>query len=219
MPKHCKMVLAEDHTILREGLRALLAGEPGIEIVCEADNGREAVRCVDKHAPDLILIDLSMPKMNGLEAIRDIRRRHPGTRILVLTVHKSEEYIHASLEAGADGYVLKDSSHAELLMAIRSVSEGKRYLSPDASGAVIEGYLEGQKMTRKRSIVDELTQREREVLKLIAEGYRNREIADLLFISVKTVEKHRGSLMKKLGLHNSAALTAFAMEKGIIGNQ
>lgn len=216
MKKSCRMVLAEDHTILREGLRALLSSEPGVEIVCEAKDGHEAVRCVDTSSPDMILMDLSMPKMNGLEAIRDIRKRHPGTKILVLTVHSTEEYIHAALEAGADGYVLKDSSHAELLMAIKSVASGKRYLSPEASGKVIEGYLEGQKVRRKKTLMDELTQREREVLKLIAEGYRNREIAEMLFISVKTVEKHRGSLMKKLDLHNSAALTSFALEKGLI---
>lgn len=217
MNKPCRIVLAEDHTILREGLRALLSTEPGLEIVCEAEDGRQAVRCVDSCSPDLILIDLSMPKMNGLEAIRDIRKRHEETKILVLTVHRTEEYIHAALQAGADGYVLKDSSHAELLMAIRSVAAGKRYLGPGASEKVIEGYLEGQKNTRKRSVLDELTQREREVLKLIAEGYRNREIADFLCLSVKTVEKHRGSLMKKLGLHNSAALTAFALEKDLVG--
>jgi DNA-binding NarL/FixJ family response regulator len=217
MEKTCRMVLAEDHTILREGLRVLLSSEPGLEIVCEAKDGWEAVRCVDANAPDMILMDLSMPKMNGLDAMRDIRKRHPETKILVLTVHSTEEYIHAALEAGADGYVLKDSSHEELLMAIKSVASGKRYLSPDASSKVIEGYLEGQKGRRKKTVMDELTQREREVLKLIAEGYRNREIAEMLFISIKTVEKHRGSLMKKLDRHNSAALTAFALEKGLIG--
>ncbi len=216
MGKPVRIVLAEDHTILREGLKALLSAEPSMEVVCEADNGREALRCVGRYAPDLILIDLAMPKMNGLEAIREIRKRHEKTRIVVLTVHRTEEYVHAALEAGADGYVLKDSTHAELLMAIRRVLSGGRYLGPGASDMVIEGYLEGQKSLRKRSVLDGLTQRERETLKLIAEGYRNREIADFLCISVKTVEKHRASLMKKLDLHNSAALTAFALEKGLV---
>jgi len=214
--KPCRIVLAEDHAILREGLRALLSAEPSMEIVCEAEDGRDALRCVASHTPDLILIDLAMPKMNGLEAIREIRRHHGGTKILVLTVHRSEEYVHAALEAGADGYVLKDSTHAELLMAIRHVLSGRRYLGPGASEMVIEGYLEGRKSLGRRSVLDTLTQRERETLKLIAEGYRNREIADFLCISVKTVEKHRGSLMRKLNLHNSAALTAFAMEKGLL---
>ncbi len=214
--KSCRIVLAEDHTILREGLKALLAAEPSMQIVCEAEDGREALRCVDQYQPDMILIDLTMPKMNGLEAIREIRRRQEKTKILVLTVHRTEEYIHAALEAGADGYVLKDSTHAELLMAIRHVLSGRRYLGPGASEMVIEGYLEGQKSLRRKTTLDTLTQRERETLKLIAEGYRNREIADVLCISVKTVEKHRGSLMKKLDLHNSAALTAFALEKGLV---
>jgi DNA-binding NarL/FixJ family response regulator len=214
--KPCRIVLAEDHAILREGLRALLSAEPSMEIVCEAEDGRDALRCVASHTPDLILIDLAMPKMNGLEAIREIRRHHGGTKILVLTVHRSEEYVHAALEAGADGYVLKDSTHAELLMAIRHVLSGRRYLGPGASEMVIEGYLEGRKSLGRKSVLDTLTQRERETLKLIAEGYRNREIADFLCISVKTVEKHRGSLMRKLNLHNSAALTAFAMEKGLL---
>lgn len=219
MEKKCRIVLAEDHTILREGLKALLSAEPSMEIVCEAGDGQEAVRCVDAYAPDLVLIDLTMPRMNGLEAIREIRKRHAGTRILVLTVHRTEEYIHAALEAGADGYVLKDSTHAELLTAIRHVVSGKRYLGPEASEKVIEGYLEGQKNLRKKTALDTLTQRERETLKLIAEGYRNREIADFLCISVKTVEKHRGSLMKKLKLHNPAALAAFAVEKGLVARK
>jgi DNA-binding NarL/FixJ family response regulator len=216
MEKPYRIVLAEDHTILREGLKALLSSDPSMEIVCEAGDGREAVRCVEAHAPDLILIDLAMPRMNGLDAIREIRRRSSGTRVLVLTVHRTEEYIHAALEAGADGYVLKDSTHSELLMAIRHVLSGKRYLGPEASEKVIEGYLEGQKTLRRKSALDTLTQRERETLKLIAEGYRNREIADFLCISVKTVDKHRTSLMKKLDLHNPAALTTFAMEKGLV---
>ena len=216
MEKPCRIVLAEDHAILREGLKALLSAEPAMEIVCEAADGREALRCVAGHAPDLILIDLAMPKMNGLEAIREIRRHHGATKILVLTVHRSEEYVHAALEAGADGYVLKDSTHAELLMAIRHVLSGRRYLGPGASEMVIEGYLEGRRSMGRKSVMDTLTQRERETLKLIAEGYRNREIADFLCISVKTVEKHRASLMRKLDLHNSAALTAFAMEKGLL---
>jgi DNA-binding NarL/FixJ family response regulator len=216
MEKPCRIVLAEDHAILREGLKALLSAEPSMEIVCEAEDGREALRCVASHTPDLVLIDLAMPKMNGLEAIREIRRHHGETKIVVLTVHRSEEYVHAALEAGADGYVLKDSTHAELVMAIRHVLSGRRYLGPGASEMVIEGYLEGRKSLGRRSVLDTLTQRERETLKLIAEGYRNREIADFLCISVKTVEKHRGSLMRKLDLHNSAALTAFAMEKGLL---
>jgi DNA-binding NarL/FixJ family response regulator len=161
-------------------------------------------------------MDLSMPKMDGMDAIREIKKRCPSTKVLALTVHRTEEYILATLRAGADGYVLKDATHAELLMAIRSVLMGKRYLSPGASEKVIEGYLDGRKTLRSHSPWDTLTQREREVLKLIAEGYKNREIADYLYISVKTVEKHRANLMKKLDLHSTSALTALAMEKGLV---
>ncbi len=216
MEKRVRLILAEDHTILREGLRALLSSEPGMEVICEAGDGREAVRCVDAHSPDLVLMDLAMPRMNGLEAIREVRKNHKDTKIVVLTVHKTEEYIHAALEAGADGYVLKDATRDELLMAIRHVMAGKRYLGPGASEKVIEGYLEGRRSLGTKTTLETLTQRERETLKLIAEGYRNREIADFLCISVKTVEKHRASLMKKLDLRNSASLTAYAVEKGLV---
>jgi len=211
-----KIVIAEDHTILREGLRALLSLDPSYEIIGEAKDGRDAIRCVEKLMPDLLLIDLSMPRMNGMEAIRDIKKRHPEIKIIALTVHKTEEYILATLEAGADGYVLKDATHNELMIAINSVLSGKPYLSPGVSEKVIEGYLEGRRTLKPSSAWDTLSQREREVLKLIAEGYKNKEIADDLCISIKTVEKHRSNLMKKLGLHNAAALTAFAIEKGLI---
>jgi len=208
--------MAEDHTILREGLRALLSSNPDFDIVGEAEDGREAIRCVEKLRPDLVLIDLSMPRMTGIEAIREIKKRCPETRILALTVHRSEEYILATLQAGADGYVLKDATHADLMMAIRNVLAGKSYLSPGVSEKVIEGYLEGRRTLRPSSSWDTLTQREREVLKLIGEGYKNKEIADELCISVKTVEKHRANLMEKLNLHSASALTAFAMEKGLV---
>lgn len=216
MPATCRIVLAEDHTILREGLRALLSTEPSFTIVGEAQDGREAVSRVESLAPDVVLMDLSMPRTNGLEAIREVKRRNPATRVIALTVHKTEEYILATLEAGADGYVLKDASHRELVMAIKHVLEGKRFLSPGVSAKVIEGYLEGRKQLKKTSAWDELTQREREILKLIAEGYKNRKVADYLCISPKTVEKHRANLMKKLDLHNAAALTALAVEKGLL---
>jgi two-component system response regulator NreC len=211
-----RIVIAEDHTILREGLRALLSSNPDFEVVGEAGDGQNAIRCVERLRPDLILMDLSMPKMNGMEAIRDIKKQCPETKILALTIHKTEEYILATLKAGADGYVLKDATHAELMMAIKNVLFGKSYLSPGISERVIEGYLEGKKTIKSHSSWDILTQREREVLKLIGEGYKNKEIADYLCISVKTVEKHRANLMNKLDLHSASALTAFAMEKGLV---
>lgn len=211
-----RIFIAEDHTILREGLRALLSSNPDIEVVGEAEDGRETIRGAERLTPDLILMDLSMPRMNGIEAIREIKKRCPGTRILVLTVHKTEEYILAALQAGADGYVLKDATHSELTMAIESILSKKPYLSPGISERVIEGYLEGRRTVAPSSSWDTLTQREREVLKLIGEGYKNREIADELCISPKTVEKHRANLMRKLDLHTTAALTSLAIEKGLV---
>ena len=211
-----RIVIAEDYTILREGLRSLLSSHPEFEIVGEAEDGQEAIRSVDKLKPDLALMDLSMPRMNGMDAIKEIKKRSPQTKVLVLTVHKTEEYIHAALQAGADGYILKDSTHAELGLAIKNILEGKRYISPGISESLIEGYLEGRKKANPPTTWDTVTQREREILKLIAEGYKNKAIAEYLCISVKTVEKHRANLMKKLDLHNIQSLTALAMGKGLI---
>jgi DNA-binding NarL/FixJ family response regulator len=214
--ENLKIVLAEDHTILREGLRALLSADPNFKIIGEARDGREAVHCVEKLAPDLLLMDLSMPRMSGMDAIREIKKRFPEIKIIALTVHKTEEYLLTTLQAGADGYVLKDATHEELVMAIKSVMGGKCYLSPGVSEKVIEGYLVGKESNRSLSTWETLSQREREVLKLIAEGYKNKEIAEDLCISLKTVEKHRANLMKKLDLHNAAALTVYAVQKGLV---
>jgi two-component system response regulator NreC len=215
MSAKSRVVIAEDHTILREGLRALLSAEPDFEVVGEAEDGQEAIRKVEKLRPDLILMDLSMPRMNGLDAIREIKKRSFASKILVLTVHKTDEYILATLQAGADGYILKDSTHAELGMAIRTVLAGKFYLSPGISEKVINGYLAGKKPSKTATPWDTLTARERGILKLIAEGYKNKDIAEYLCISVKTVEKHRANLMQKLDLHSISALTALAIEKGL----
>jgi DNA-binding NarL/FixJ family response regulator len=154
--------------------------------------------------------------MNGFEAIREIKKTEPSIKIIALTVHNTEEYILMTLQAGADGYVLKDATHDELLMAVRQVISGKRFLSPSVSGKIIEGYLEGKKNLPIMSQIDGLTQREREVLKLIAEGYKNKDVADFLCISLKTVEKHRANLMRKLDLHNTSALTLYAVDRGLV---
>ena len=216
MKKPFSIVIAEDHTILREGVKALLSSHPDLKVVGEAADGLEAIRCVQNHNPDMILLDLSMPRMTGLDAIKEIKRVTPKIKIVVLTVHNTEEYILSTLQAGADGYVLKDAHSTELMTAIRQVLDGRRYLSPSISGTIIDGLLEGKKESAIRSAWDTLTQREREILKLVAEGHKNKDIADLLCISIKTVEKHRANLMDKLGLHNVAALTALAAEKGLI---
>ena len=214
-----RILLADDHTIMREGLRALLESGDSFEVVGVAENGRDAVQSACVLKPDLILIDLAMPQMDGLSAIRELKRRSVEARILVLTMHKTEEYIRAALQAGASGYVLKDASRAELLMAIRSVLSGKMYISPAVADRVVLGYLNRDRTTAPvQSLADTLTAREKQVLKLIAEGRRNREIAAYLFVSVKTVEKHRANLMGKLNLHNTAALTAFALENTLAQN-
>jgi len=211
-----RIVIAEDYTILREGIKSLLSNSPDLEVVGEAEDGIKAIKVISEKNPDLALMDLSMPRMNGMEAIREAKSRCTETKILVLTVHREEEYVFASLEAGADGYALKDASFDELLMAIKSVLRGRRYLSPEISGKVIDGYLKGGKEQPLKTSWDRLTKREREVLKLIAESYKNKEIADILCISLKTVEKHRDNLMKKMDLHSASELTAFAIEKGIV---
>lgn len=216
MSRRHRIVIAEDHTILREGLRALLASDPEFDVVGEAEDGLDAIKSVKSLTPDVVIMDLSMPKMNGVAAIKEIKRVTPNTKIVVLTVHKNEEYILAAFQAGSDGYVLKYAGHEELVSAIRAVLKGQPYLSPAVSAVVLEAYLDGQKGLSSQSPFRMLTNRETEVLKLIAEDYRNRQIADLLGISVKTVERHRANLMKKLDLHSGASLTAFALENGLI---
>jgi DNA-binding NarL/FixJ family response regulator len=211
-----RVVIAEDHTILREGLRSLLATCPEIEVVAEAANGLEAVSKVQKHQPDLVLMDLSMPLMNGVEAIREIAQRFPQTRTLALTVQRDEGSFLDAMRAGASGYILKDASCHDLLAAIRQVLAGNTYLTPELSRTVLEGYLDNKGKRLPSSAWESLTQRERQILKMVAEGRTNRQIADHLCICAKTVDRHRANLMRKLDLHSAAALTVFAMKKGLI---
>jgi DNA-binding NarL/FixJ family response regulator len=215
--KHKKKILiAEDQTLVRKGLRSLLTPSDEWEIVGEAEDGLEAIRGVQQYEPDLIMLDLSMPKMNGIAAIKEIKAQYPETKVLALTVHKSEEHILAAFDAGADGYCLKDAPVDELLTSVTNVLSGKPHLSSEVSEKVLEGYLEGRKKLKSRSSWDTLTQREREILKMVGEGYQSKEIADLLCISWKTVEKHRANIMDKLNLHSASALTAYAIEKGLV---
>ncbi len=216
MDQKYRVVIAEDHAIIREGLRSLLSSAKEFEIVAEAQDGREALHLIEQLKPDLVLTDLSMPRMDGMDVIETIKRQRPQTKIIALTVHRGEEYVLATLKAGVDGYVLKEASYAELILAIRSVLKGKHYLSPEISGKLIEGYLDGRKTVKIKSIWETLTKREREILKLIAEGYKNKEMAEQLYISVNTVEKHRSNIMDKLNIHSTAALIAFAIEKGLV---
>ncbi len=208
-----KIVIAQDHTILREGLKMLLASNPELSVVGEAQNGLDAVRSVKSQTPDLILMDICMPKLDGTRAIKEIKRLSPSTKVLVLTVHKSEDHILGALRSGADGYILKEATYEELAIAIEELFAGKSYISPAISGKVIEGYLEDRRNIKSSSSWETLTARERQVLKMVAKGNRNKDIACNLSISVKTVEKHRANLMKKLDLHSASSLTAFAIEK------
>ena len=212
------VLVADDHSILREGLRALLSDSPDLEVIGEAEDGQQAIEKVRQLHPDLVLLDLSMPNINGTEAIRVIKRRYPETKIIALTVHKSEEYVRATLDAGADGYVLKDDTSSDLLTSIRNVRKGKLHLSPGICDQVINGFLNRPDNPQKGHSWDRLTLREREVLKLIAEGNKNREIAECLSVSIKTVEKHRSNLMRKLNLRGISALTTYAIDNGLISH-
>jgi len=211
-----KVVIAEDHQLFREGLKALLAVNEDLEVVAEAQDGLEAIHCVRRVSPDLLLLDLSMPKLSGISVVNEVRAQFPDMKILVLTIHESDQYVLETFKAGVNGYCIKDASREELFMAIDSVMSGKMFISPGIADEVMEGYLSSRKTLKEKSNWETVTQREREVLKLLAEGYMNKEIGDLLNISTKTVEKHRANIMSKLDLHNAAALTAYAIEQGLV---
>jgi len=210
------VIIAEDHQLFREGLKSMLSARGDIDIIAEAEDGLEAVSCVKRTPPDLLLLDLSMPRLSGISVMKDVKRQFPDVKILALTIHESDEYVLEAFDAGTDGYCIKDASREELMVAIDSVLEGKTYISPGIADNVVEGFLEDRRRLKTQTDWDTVTQREREVLKLLAEGYLNKEIAALLHISVKTVEKHRANIMTKLDLHNASALTAYAIEKGLV---
>jgi len=211
-----RVLLAEDHTIVRKGIRALLDDEPTIDVVGEAENGREAVEKCETLCPDVVIMDHTMPLLNGLEATRQIRERAPEVKVLILTMHTNEAYIFEFLQAGAAGYLVKQSAPTDLVAAILAIQQGQSYLSPAISKTVIDEYLRHGTADGSGHIPDPLTAREREILQLVAEGYSNREIGEQLHISVKTVGVHRLNLMQKLDLHSPTALTKYAIRKGII---
>lgn len=211
-----RVLLAEDHTIVRKGLRSLLDDEADIQVIGEAEDGRQAVEEVERLLPDVVLMDITMPGLNGLEAARRIKKRFPEVKVVVLTMHANEEYIFQVLRAGASGYLVKQAAPAELVWAIQAVHRGDSFLSPSISRKVIEDYTRRAEATEVRDSFDRLTGREREVLQLIAEGHTNREIAELLHLSAKTVETHRAHLMGKLDIHNVAELTQYAIRRGVI---
>ncbi len=210
-----RLVLADDHTILRQGIRALLEDQPDMAVVGEAEDGRQAVQLTHDLRPNVVLMDIAMPLLNGLEATRQIKRDHPEIHVLVLTMHENEEYIHEVLAAGASGYVLKQAAASELVAAIRAVHHGEAVLSPAITRVVIQDYLRSE-AAQPVVASNELTSREREVLQLIAEGHTSKEIAEMLTLSVKTVQAHRTSLMQKLDLHDRGDLIKYAIQKKII---
>ena len=214
-----KLLITEDHIIVRAGLRVLLGQEPDLEVVGETDNGRDTIRMVAEFTPDLVMMDFNLQGGNGTSDIAEIRNHYPQTRILVLTQQKTEASIREALRAGANGYVLKDASNAELITAVRSVLAGKIYLSPSISEKVINVFLVGSKVHGAKSDLDSLTNRERQILKMVAEGNTSKYIAGHLNLSVKTVEKHRSNLMRKLDLHNVSALTTFAIGQGLVATR
>ncbi len=209
-----RVLIVDDHAILREGIRALLSLYPDIEVVGEACDGLEAISKTRSLSPDIILMDIAMPGLGGLEATLEIHKQHPNSRVVILTQHDDSEYIFPILKAGAAGYILKKAVGTELVAAIRAVHEGGSFLYPSVATAVIEGYIhQGQEVEPS---YDRLTDREKQVLKLIAEGRSNKEIAEMLSLSVKTVIAHRANLMEKLDIHNRTELVKYAIRKGLI---
>ncbi len=211
-----EVLIVDDHTLVRDGIRALLALIADIKVVGEAANGREALEKVKKLAPDVVLMDLAMPIMGGLEATRRIRKRFPRTKVLALTQYEDREYIVPTIEAGARGFVSKTAAFSELASAIQAVYQGGSFLSPMAAAAVVEECQQKVAIEGEKDSYQHLTDREREMLKLVAEGYTAKEIADMLVISLRTVETHKTNLMKKLNIHNKADLIRFAIRRGII---
>lgn len=215
-----KVLLADDHTLVRAGIKSLLKNMHGFEVVAEADNGRDALKLADQHKPDLVLLDIAMSELNGLEVASRLSRDLPEIKIIILSMHSSEEYVLQALRAGASGYLLKDAAPTELEIALRAVIRGETYLSPSISKHVVDDYL--RRVSNKKSELSdetgaaELTSRQREILQLIAEGNSTKEIAEKLILSVKTIESHRIQLMERLGIHDIAGLVRYAIRMGII---
>jgi DNA-binding NarL/FixJ family response regulator len=209
-----RVLLAEDHWLVRASFKSLLTDFAGIEVVAEAGDGREALELIAQHRPDLVLMDISMPGLNGLEATRRIVKEHPGIKVIVLSMHAGEEYVLQALRAGASGYVLKGAAPGELELAIASVARGERFLSPAISKQVIEVYL--GRVAKPASSLEQLTPRQREILQLVAEGKSSKQIAQLLNASIKTIESHRASLMERLDIHDVAGLVRYAIRHGLV---
>ncbi len=214
--KKIRILLADDHTVVRKGLRLLLESQPEFEVIADACDGRETIALAEQHQPDVVVLDVAMPILNGIEAARQISAKLPNTAIVFLSMHSDESYVLKALKSGARAYLLKDSAEYDLIAAIKAVSEGKAFFSPAISKMLVEDYV---RQMRERDVEDSyelLTTREREILQLLAEGKSNKDVASLLNLSLYTVETHRGNIFQKLNLHNSAELILYAIRKGVI---
>jgi len=209
-----RVLLAEDHTLVRAGIRALLESLDGVEVVAEAADGREALRLAQAHAPDILLMDITMKELNGLEATARLAKERSATRVIILSMHADQAYVRQALQAGAAGYLLKGADLAELELALKAVTRGDTYLSPSVSKGLVGDLLNGK--APAANPLDELTLRQREVLQLVAEGKTTKEIAGRLNLSIKTVETHRAQLMERLNIHDVAGLVKFAIRVGLV---
>jgi len=210
-----RILLADDHTVVRQGLRKVLEERPDWQVVAEAGNGRDAVRLAEQHKPDVAVVDVAMPLLNGIEATRQITRRVPQTKVLVLSMYSDEAYVTQMLKAGATGYLLKDSADVDLLQAVQAVSQGKSFFSPAVARLMSDDYAR-QRGENAVDRYESLSEREREIFQLVAEGKTNKEMAALLFISPSTVETHRARIMEKLDLHSAAEIVLYAVRRGVI---
>lgn len=216
MSEAIRLLLADDHAVVRSGLRLLLEAQPDLAIVGEAENGEEAIRRTAELRPDVVLMDIEMPGMNGIEAARRIKAQSPGTSVLALTMYEDDQYFFEMLRAGASGYVPKRAAPDELASAIRAVSRGEVFIHPSLAGRLVQDYLQRCDVEVQEQATGDLTPREQEVLTLIAQGLSNNEIADQLVISAKTVDRHRENIMRKLNLHSRVDLVKYALRKGLI---
>jgi DNA-binding NarL/FixJ family response regulator len=211
-----RILLADDHTVVRDGLRALLEKQPDMAVVAEAADGRDSVRLAEEQMPDVVVMDIAMPNMNGIEATRRILTQNPRTAVVILSMHQDESYVLRSLKAGAKGYLLKDSLRSDVIDAIRQVAQGRSFLTRKVSRILQEDYIREMEERGLDDSYDLLTEREREILQLVAEGRTNKEVAVILNVGVTTVETHRTHILQKLGLHSVPELILYAVRKGII---
>lgn len=211
-----RVLLADDHAIVREGVKMILIKEPDIEVVGEASDGQEALDLVDRLKPGVVVMDISMPGMSGIEATQHVRERYPGVNVLALTMHEDESYVFKLLRAGASGYVLKRAAAQDLVQAVRAAAKGEAFLYPSVARKIVEDYLKRVETGEDRERYDGLTEREKEILTVIAQGLSNQQIAQKLYISIKTVQTHRAHILEKLGLHDRTELVRYAIRKGLI---